>query len=315
MACQADWDNHANQLNPNHHEYWHSREQPSDDTGVYDYQSSSSDEYDYNTRAIPSDSQEEWTLARIARRIYLLQPRSDLTRPEEEGRQDEMVHLIQPSEVRYGVKYENTYCIIGGPDILLPNTIAKSEMRSRYDGHMDSPVFAFKSPEDIIEGYVRQLQRWWRSVRRWPEKQKADACMLKAIKMRAVMDTNQKRISALNKELRELYVEDAKLQKECHKTFGGAIHYYNRLCPECPYNYEHFGLSNGICSMKDIVKVLKEFESGKNVSTMYKHHVREFTSWSDRFTKMWLQRKRYVDISGHEYYWWGTKNYNYSDNR
>lgn len=49
MACQADWNNHANQLNPNNHEYWHSREEPSDDdTGACGYPSSSSDEDEYN---------------------------------------------------------------------------------------------------------------------------------------------------------------------------------------------------------------------------------------------------------------------------
>lgn len=281
MACQADWDNHANQCNPNHDEYWHSREQPSDDETQDDgYQSSSSDEYD--------DSQEDCDCITRSASVSRQYPRQ----------REEMVRLIHPKNVRYGVEYENTYCVIGGPDIFLPNTIPKSELRSRYDGHMDSPVFAFESPEETIEAQTVKLQQWWRFVRRWPEKQKADTCMLKAIKMRAVLDTNQKRISALNKELRELYVEDAKLQKECHKTFGGAIHYYNRLCPECPYGYEHFGLSNGICSMKDIVKVLREFESGENVSTMYKHHVREFTSWSDRFTKMWRLKRKIIDYSG-----------------
>lgn len=303
MACQADWDNHANQLNPNHPEYWHSREQPSDDeTQDDDYHSSSSDDDDYNTRAIPSDSQEEWTLSRIARRIKCFQPRSNLTRLEEEGRQDEMVHLIQPSKVRYGVKYENTYCVyvntsIDGNDILLPNTIPKRKMRSVYDGHMDSPVFAFELPEETIEAETVKVQQWWRFVRRWPEKQKADACMIKAMKMRTNIDKNQKRISELNKELRNLYADDAKLQKKCHEAFGGAIHYYRRLCPEYPYGYDHFGLDNGICSMKDIVKVLTEFESGENVATMYKHHVRGFASWSAEFTNRWLQRK-IIDYSG-----------------
>lgn len=35
---QADLDNHANQLNPNNDEYWHSRgeEKPDDDDDYYD---------------------------------------------------------------------------------------------------------------------------------------------------------------------------------------------------------------------------------------------------------------------------------------
>lgn len=290
MACQADWDNHANQCNPNNYEYWHSREQPSDDdTGGYNSKSSLSDEDDYNTRAIPSDSQEEWTFARIARRIYLLQPRSDLTRPEEEGGQDEMVHLIQPSKVRYGVKYENTYCVyvntsIDGNDILLPNTIAKRKMHSVYDGHMDSPVFAFELPEETIEAYTVKLQHWWRFVRQWPQKQKADACMIKAMKMRAVIDKNQKRISELKKELCKLYVNDAKLQKECHKAFGGAIHYYKPLCPEYPYSYGQF--RNVDWCREGIIKTLTKLGQPGG-------RFKEWKEWSNSFTKMWQKRGTY----------------------
>ena len=274
MACQADWDNHANQLNPNHPEYWHSREQPSDDdTGAYDYQSSSSDDY----------FQEDFDSVTHSTSVLQQYPRQ----------REEMVRLIHPKNVRYGVEYENTYCVIGGPDILLPTTIPKSKMRSRYDGHMDSPVYAFESPEETIEAETVKLQQWWRFVRRWPEKQKADACMIKAMKMRTNIVQNQKRISELNKELRTLYADDAKLQKKCHEAFGGAIHYYRRLCPEYPYGYRQFSRAP---DTRDIINTLTEIESGGHpddipIFTWYRQHVDGFASWSAEFTNRWLQRE------------------------
>lgn len=80
---QADLDNHANQLNPDHDEYWHCREQPA-------HYADSSDEDHY--------SSDEDGFVRRARRVI---------RPT--------LHIIDPKSVRWGVEYdENTRC--GYPD-------------------------------------------------------------------------------------------------------------------------------------------------------------------------------------------------------
>jgi len=293
MACQADLDNHSNQCNPNNNEYWHSRgmDKPSDDVNhnyLSDdnyYNSSSDDDYDPHHGHFYINTQEK----------------------QVSERSSEMVHIIEHKNVRYGKKYENTYCVIRNSSsqspIVLPNTIPKKKMRSQYDGHVNSPVYAFVSPDETIEEYIVELQRWWRSVRQWPEKKKADVCMRKAMAMRATIDNNRKRMIALSKELRELYVEDVKLQKECHKTFAGAIRYYKLLCPEHPYSHEHLYYNRG---PKDIIVNIETDER--------KRHVDNFKEWSDRFVNQWLKRKRYNKWQG-DYYYWGTENYDYASNK
>ena len=95
----------------------------------------------------------------------------------------------------------------------------------------DTGACGYQSSSSDEDDY-NYFQDWWRFVRRWAEKQQAYACMTKAMKLRAVIDKNQNRISELNKELHKLYVETANLQEECHKTFGGAIHYYKHFCSQ-----------------------------------------------------------------------------------
>lgn len=297
MACQADLDNHANQCNPNNDEYWHSRgmDKPSDD-----------EPESYNQQSYSSDDDDDYCEG--AYYVNNLGVRGS-------EQQEEIIHIIDRKSVRYGKKYENTYCVVqsGRPPIVLPNTIPKRKMRSQYDGHVNSPVFAFVPPDETIEAYIIELQRWWRSVRRWPEKQKADACMRKAMGIRATIDNNRKRMTALTKELRELYVEDEKLHEECHKTFRGAIRYYERLCPEqpaicynntlCPRNNPYY---NRGPDPKDIIV---------NIETNHrKEYVDNFKKWSDRFVNQWLKRKRYKVVQG-DYYCWGTANYDYTSNK
>jgi hypothetical protein len=46
---QADLDNHANQLNPDHKEYWHCREQPEHYSGSSDEDPEHESEYGFSS--------------------------------------------------------------------------------------------------------------------------------------------------------------------------------------------------------------------------------------------------------------------------
>ena len=255
---QADLDNHANQLNPDQEEYWHCREQPELPNN---YQSDSEDDESF-----------------CSSQINYVAPKSP-TRPK--------YHIIDPKTVRWGVEYdENTRCGTTGygwpkdKPFVLPMDI------DELNGHYVDSSF----PEEWLEDPAARIQKWWQHVKRYREKQKAYACMTKAVKMRAVIDKNQKRISELNKELRKLYVEDAKLQEECHKTFCGACGYYKLMC-----NDESFQCARP--DTKGIIKTLTELENGEEAAFWYKTRVDRLASWSAEFTNRWLKRDSYASYN------------------
>jgi len=256
---QADLDNHANQLNPDHEEYWHCREQPELPNN---YQSDNEDDESF-----------------CSSQINYVAPKSP-TRPK--------YHIIDHKTVRWGVEYdENTRC--GYPSHGWPKD-KPFVLPMDIDVWETGDAVEISFPEEWLEVPAIKIQKWWQHVKRYREKQKAYACMTKAVKMRTVIDKNQKRISELNKELRKLYVEDAKLQEECHKTFCGARRYYKHMC------------NDEICARpdtEDIIKTLTELENGEEAAFLYKYRVDQLASWSAYLTNRWLKRDSYASYTGY----------------
>jgi hypothetical protein len=178
---QADLDNHANQLNPDHYEYWHCREQPAPTlyTDSSDEDSYSSGENDCERRVI---------------------------RPT--------LHIIDPKSVRWGVKYDkNTQCGYRGggwpkdKKIVFPQDIDVWE-------NIETAAVEYCPPQEIIDKSATTIQKWWQCVKKYPENNICKYRMDEALQTFHSIRKNKANIVKITKMLESLHLETSQLEEK-----------------------------------------------------------------------------------------------------
>ena len=235
---QADWDNHANQLNPDHKEYWHCREQPEHNNRVQ-YSDDTSDDDRYT-------SDDDQTCSR-APFVYAAKPK---------------LHLVDPKTVRWGVEYdENTFCGYRrdwprDKPFVLPMYIDSLEMSAR-DG---SILVDIESVQDLFDWNARTIQKWWQHVKRYREKNIADKQMASALQTLNNIRPNRARISELEALLRSLRLETSQLEhkfeNEIRKVnkFALRMRAYTRRTCYSPKLYSATGELNGVAFGEELIR-------------------------------------------------------------
>jgi len=191
---QADLDNHANQLNPDHEEYWHCREQPEHCPGSSDEDPEHDSDEEYETEAgtkyYHNSETDEMNQADLDNHANQLNPDHEeywhcreqpfsteeklakANRTAMQALKRPKYHIIDHKTIRWGVEYdENTRC--GYPShgwpkdkpFVLPMDIDVWET-------CDAVEISF--PEEWLEGPAIKIQRWWKHVKRYREK---NACI------------------------------------------------------------------------------------------------------------------------------------------
>ena len=180
---QADLDNHANQLNPDHEEYWHCREQPELPNN---YQSDSEDDESF-----------------CSSQINYVAPKSP-SRPK--------YHIIDHKTVRWGVEYdENTRC--GYPSHGWPKD-KPFVLPMDIDVWETGDAVEISFPEEWLEGPAIKIQKWWQHVKRYREKNIADKQMAEALQTLNKIRSNRARISKAEALLQSLRSETSQLENK-----------------------------------------------------------------------------------------------------
>jgi len=177
---QADLDNHANQLNPDHEEYWHCREQPEHYTDSSDEDPERDSEYGFN-----SD-------------VSLKSP---------------ILHIIDPKSIRWGVEYdENVRCGYAShwpkdKPFLLPLDIDVYE-------NTNTTAVEYALPEEWFASYATIIQIWWQHVKRYRKKIIADKEMAFALQTLNEIRTKRTQISEAEALLQSLRLKTSQLESK-----------------------------------------------------------------------------------------------------
>lgn len=173
---QADLDNHANQLNPDHEEYWHCREQP-------EHYPSSSDE----------DPERD----------------SDYGFSSDVALKRTILHIIDPKSIRWGGEYdENVRCGYAShwskdKPFVLP-----------MDVYENTAAVDYERTEETFSCYATIIQKWWHHVKRYRKKIIADKQMAFALQTLNEIRTKRTLISEVEALLQSLRMETSQLENK-----------------------------------------------------------------------------------------------------
>lgn len=179
---QADLDNYANQLNPDHEEYWHCREQPEHYPDSSDEDPEHGSEYGFSGRKYVA-------------------PKGPI------------LHIIDSKSLRWGVEYdENVRCGYASnwpkdKPFVLPMDIHVYE-------NSNTAAVEYGPPEEWFESYATIIQIWWQHVKRYRKKIIADKQMAFALQTLNEIRTKRTQISEAEALLQSLRLKTSQLESK-----------------------------------------------------------------------------------------------------